>query len=196
VLQSLGIPTNFSSGRVYFSQDADDAALVAKTLGGDTAAFGILVERYQKVLYTVAYRMLANPEDARDATQATFVRAYERLSTYSDQYRFFSWIYRIAVNECLNVIRSRRPQEALTPALAAAGSPFDTAASRERRLQVQAALQELTPDYRAVVVLRHFAGLSYDEIAEALDVPAKTVKSRLHTARQRLGELLLGWRAQ
>jgi RNA polymerase sigma-70 factor (ECF subfamily) len=181
---------------VYFSQDADDAALVAKTLGGDTAAFGILVERYQKVLYTVAYRMLANPEDARDATQATFVRAYERLSTYSDQYRFFSWIYRIAVNECLNVIRSRRPQEALTPALAAAGSPFDTAASRERRLQVQAALQELTPDYRAVVVLRHFAGLSYDEIAEALDVPAKTVKSRLHTARQRLGELLLGWRAQ
>jgi RNA polymerase sigma-70 factor, ECF subfamily len=196
VLQSLGIPTNFSSGRVYFSQDADDAALVAKTLGGDTAAFGILVERYQKVLYTVAYRMLANPEDARDATQATFVRAFERLSTYSDQYRFFSWIYRIAVNECLNVIRSRRPQEALTPALAAAGSPFDSAASRERRLQVQAALQELTPDYRAVVVLRHFAGLSYDEIAEALDVPAKTVKSRLHTARQRLGELLLGWRAQ
>ena len=74
------------------------------------------------------------------------------------------------------------------------GSPFETAASRERRAQVQAALLQLSPDYRAVVVLRHFAGLSYDEMATALGVPSKTIKSRLHTARQRLGELLLGWR--
>jgi RNA polymerase sigma-70 factor (ECF subfamily) len=181
---------------VYFSQDVEDAALVTRTLGGDPAAFGILVERYQRPLYTVAFRMLSNSDDARDATQTAFVRAYERLSTFNPDHRFFSWIYRIVINECLNLIRNRRPEEALTPAMAAAGSPFETAASHERRDQVQAALLELSPDYRAVVVLRHFGGLSYDEVASALGVPAKTVKSRLHTARQRLGELLLGWRTE
>ena len=179
---------------MYFSQDIDDAALVTRSLGGDQAAFGVLVERYQRPLYTVAYRMLSNPDDARDATQTAFVKAYERLSTFDSNLRFFSWIYRIVINECLNLLRNRRPEEALTPALAASGSPFETAVSHEQRAQVQAALLQLSPDYRAVVVLRHFGGLSYDEMASALGVPAKTVKSRLHTARQRLGELLLGWR--
>ena len=187
-------PTNFLTVPVYFSQDAEDAAQVARSLGGDTAAFGVLVERYQRILYTVAFRMLGNQDDARDAIQTAFVRAYERLATFNPEHRFFSWMYRIVMNECLNLIRDRRPEEVLTPALAAVGSPFDTAASRERRAQVQAALLQLSPDYRAVVVLRHFAGLSYDEMAAALGVPSKTVKSRLHTARQRLGELLLGWR--
>jgi RNA polymerase sigma-70 factor (ECF subfamily) len=187
-------PTNFLTPLVYFSQDAEDAALVAHSLEGDTAAFAVLVERYQRVLYTVAFRMLGNQDDARDAIQTSFVRAYERLATFNPDHRFFSWIYRIVINECLNLIRARRPEEALSPALAAAGSPFETAASRERQAQVQAALLQLSPDYRAVVVLRHFAGLSYDEMATALGVPSKTVKSRLHTARQRLGELLLGWR--
>jgi RNA polymerase sigma-70 factor (ECF subfamily) len=179
---------------VYFSQDAEDAALVARTLEGDAGAFEALVKRYERVLYTVAFRMLGNQDDARDATQTTFVRAYERLATFNPDHRFFSWIYRIVMNECLNLLRARRPEEELTPAFAAAGNPFETAASQERRAQVQAALLRLSPDHRAVVVLRHFAGLSYDEMAAALGVPSKTVKSRLHTARQRLGELLLGWR--
>jgi RNA polymerase sigma-70 factor, ECF subfamily len=188
-------PTNFLTAPVYFSQDAEDAALVARSLDGDTAAFEVLVERYQRVLYTVAYRMLGNPDDARDAIQTVFVKAYERLATFDASHRFFSWIYRIAINECLNLIRDRRPEEELTPAFAAAGRPFEAAASHQRRAQVQAALLQLSPDYRAVIVLRHFAGLSYDEMAAALGVPAKTIKSRLHTARQRLGELLLGWRS-
>jgi RNA polymerase sigma-70 factor (ECF subfamily) len=188
-------PTNFLTAPVYLSQDAEDAALVARSLKGDAAAFEVLVERYQRVLYTVAFRMLGNQDDARDATQTAFVRTYERLASFNPDHRFFSWIYRIVMNECLNVIRARRPEEGLTPALAAAGSPFETAASHERRVQVQAALLQLSPDYRAVVVLRHFGGLSYDEMATALGVPSKTVKSRLHTARQRLGELLLGWRS-
>jgi RNA polymerase sigma-70 factor (ECF subfamily) len=187
-------PTNFLTAPVYFSQDAEDAALVAQTLQADAAAFEVLVKRYERVLYTVAFRMLGNRDDAKDATQTAFVRAYERLATFNPDQRFFSWIYRIAINECLNLIRARRPEEAITPAFAAAGSPFETAVSRQRRTQVQAAILQLSPDYRAVVVLRHFAGLSYDEMAAALGIPAKTVKSRLHTARQRLGEALLGWR--
>jgi RNA polymerase sigma-70 factor, ECF subfamily len=187
-------PTNFLTAPVYFSQDAEDAALVARSLAGDMAAFEVLVERYQRVLYTVAYRMLGNRDDARDAMQTAFIKAYERLASFNPEHRFFSWMYRIVMNECLNLIRDRRPEEGLTPALAAAGSPFETAASHERSAQVQAAILQLSPDYRAVVVLRHFAGLSYDEMAAALGVPSKTIKSRLHTARQRLGELLLEWR--
>lgn len=189
------MPTNLLPTPVYFSKDEDDATLIRRVLDGETAAFEVLVERYQRVLYTVALRMLGNRDDAKDATQTAFVRAYERLSSFDEQYRFFSWIYRILVNECLNVIRGRRPEDELTPVLATSGGPFESAVSRERQAQVQAALLQLTPEYRAVVVLRHFTGLSYDEMADALGVPAKTVKSRLYSARQRLGELLLGWKA-
>jgi RNA polymerase sigma-70 factor, ECF subfamily len=190
------IPTNFSPPTLYFSPD-EDAALVRQALTGDTRAFGTLVDHYQRVLYTVAVRMLGNREDAKDATQTAFVRAFERLSTFDPSYRFFSWMYRILVNECLNVLKSRRPVEPLesvAPAIAAAGNPFEAIASKQRRAQVEAALLQLSPEHRAVIVLRHFTGLSYDEIAEAIGVPAKTVKSRLHSARQRLGELLFGWR--
>ena len=180
---------------MYFPSEQDDASLVTRARAGDQSAFEGLVQRYQKVLYTVAFRMLGNPDDAKDATQTAFVRAYERLDTFDEQYRFFSWIYRILVNECLNVIRGRRPEDELIPVVATSGGPFESAVSSERQAQVQAALLQLTPEYRAVVVLRHFAGLSYDEMADALGVPAKTVKSRLYSARQRLGELLLGWKA-
>jgi RNA polymerase sigma-70 factor (ECF subfamily) len=179
---------------VYFPSEQDDAALVKRTLAGDQSAFEGLVRRYQKVLYTVALRMLGNAEDANDATQTAFVRAYERLASFDEQYRFFSWIYRILMNECLNLLRGRRPEDELSPMLAITSGPYEAAVSGERRVQIQAALLQLSPDCRAVIVLRHFVGLSYDEVGEALGVPAKTVKSRLHTARQRLGELLLGWK--
>lgn len=175
--------------------DIDDRELVGRCRAGDTAAFGQLVERYQRAVYTMALRMLGNPEDAKDATQVAFVRAYRSLDTFDENRRFFSWLYRIGVNECLNALRSRRPDDTLTPAVAAAATPYDTVATLERRAQLQAALQTLSPDYRAVIVLRHFGDMSYDEIADALGIEVKTVKSRLHSARQRLGERLLGWRA-
>ena len=176
-------------------QDEDDATLIRRVLDGETAAFEVLVERYQRVLYTVALRMLGNRDDAKDATQTAFVRAYERLASFDEQYRFFSWIYRILMNECLNVIRGRRPEDELTPVLATSGGPFESAVSRERQRAGAGGAAAAHAGYRAVVVLRHFAGLSYDEMADALGVPAKTVKSRLYSARQRLGELLLGWKA-
>ena len=181
-------------GRVYFSSDADDLALVQQALAGQTEAFGVLVGRYQKVMCTVALRMLGNPADAQDVTQDAFVKAYQRLASFDSHYRFYSWMYRILVNECLNANRARRPEEALDNEAAGNGSPFDTTLESERREQIQMALLRLTPEYRTVVVLRHFAGQSYGEIAEALAIPEKTVKSRLYSARQQLGELLLGWK--
>ena len=182
---------------VYFTSDTsgpEDAELVRRSLAGDTDAFGVLVTRYQHVMYTVALRMLGNTEDAKDVTQDAFVKAFRQLATFDSSYRFFSWMYRIVINECLNSIRSRRPQEPLDIAIAGHANPYESAMSIERRGQIEAALQRLTPEYRAVVVLRHFGGQSYGEIADALSIPEKTVKSRLFSARQLLGEMLLGWK--
>jgi RNA polymerase sigma-70 factor, ECF subfamily len=186
--------TNLFMRAVYFSADQDDRALVRQTLAGETDAFGSLVTKYQKVMFTVALRMLGNPEDAQDATQDAFVKAYQRLATFDSGYRFYSWMYRILVNECLNVNRDRRPEQELDGDTASDSSPFQDAMASERRDQINLALLRLTPEYRTVVVLRHFAGQSYGEIAETLSIPEKTVKSRLYSARQRLGELLLGWK--
>lgn len=168
----------------------DDASLVARCLKGDQGAFELLVTRYERVLFSVALRLVGDYEDARDATQNAFVRAYEHLDTFDPARKFFSWIYRIVVNECLNLRRARHPNEPLVDTLVAPGGAFDAVAASEAHDRIQAALMALTPEYRAVVVLRHFADLSYEEISEALGVPDKTVKSRLFSARKRLAELL------
>ena len=189
-------PTNFSSGGVYVDQDADDLALVARCRVGEAAAFEALVERYQRVLFSVALRMLGDYDAASDAAQNAFVKAYQKLDTFDPTRRFFSWIYRILVNECLNARRDSRPYEPIPPDLAAVGTPADLFETAERRKRVQAAILALPMEYREVIVLRHFTELSYEEIGEALHVPAKTVKSRLHTARERLAVMLRGLEAQ
>jgi len=172
----------------------DDAHLVDRCLRGDAEAFQPLVERYQRVVFNVALRMLRNDEEARDAAQSAFVKAYEKLASYDRRFRFFSWLYRIAVNECLNVRERRRRHESLAEDLPSADRADRDVESRELGERVQAALMTLSLDYRLVVVLRHFADLSYAEMSAVLQLPEKTVKSRLYTARQRLGELLLEWR--
>jgi RNA polymerase sigma-70 factor (ECF subfamily) len=166
---------------------------VALCLQGDHAAFEPLVKRYERVLFSVALRLTGEYEDARDATQNTFVKAFEQLHRYDPQRRFFSWIYRIAVNECLNLRRSRKPEEPLAAGDAeidSHGGPFEAFAKVEARSRIDQALRRLTFEYREVIVLRHFVDLSYEEMAEAIGVPEKTVKSRLFSARQKLAGLL------
>lgn len=170
--------------------DASERELVARCLSGDLSGFEPIVERYNRVLFGVALRLLGNYQDACDATQDAFIKAFEHLESYDPERKLFSWLYRILVNECLNTRRARRPSEPLDERLAGAASPLDAALDGERRERIQAALGELPFDSRQVVVLRHFADLSYGEIAETLGIPEKTVKSRLFTARQRLAELL------
>lgn len=176
---------------MYFAQGHEDEAAVRGCLAGETSAFETLVTRYQKTLYAVASRMLGNREDARDATQTAFLRAFERLDSYDPSYRFFSWIYRILMNECLNVIRARRPGEAGVVPPAPPG-PLDRLEAEERRRRVRQALKGLSDEHRDVLVLRHFAELSYDDIASELEIPAKTVKSRLFAARRQLEAALGG----
>jgi RNA polymerase sigma-70 factor (ECF subfamily) len=168
----------------------DDNALVARCLGGDWSAFEPLVSRYERVLFSVALRLVGQYEDARDATQNAFVRAYQHLETFDPERKFFSWIYRILVNECLNLKRARHADEPLADTVRIEGGAFEAVAAAEEHDRIQRALEALTEEYREVVVLRHFAELSYEEIAEAVGVPDKTVKSRLFSARKRLGEIL------
>jgi RNA polymerase sigma-70 factor, ECF subfamily len=141
----------------------------------------------------VAVRLLGDREEARDATQNAFLKAYQSLGTCQRGRRFFSWIYRILVNDCLNTRRSRRWVEPLGDHAepAAASDPLETSETCRR---VRLAVLQLPPDLREVIVLRHFADLSYEEAGVVLGVQPKTVKSRLYTARQRLCELLAGQR--
>ena len=170
----------------------EDSALAVRALGGDTRSFELLVEKYYKVLFNGALRMVNDTEDARDITQVTFMKAFEKLSTFKPEYKFFSWIYRIMIHESLNLLGRRRPRVELDPGLVATrDDPETDCAQSELSQAVSVALQRLSLDHRVVVVLRHFLSLSYDEMAEVLDIPAKTVKSRLFAARRQLGVLLV-----
>jgi len=133
--------------------------------------------------------MLSNVQDAEDVTQTVFAKAFEKLRSYDPKYRFFSWIYRMTVNESLNLLKRGGRAVTLEDVLAVpAERAPDRAAEAEDR--VGNALMQLKPDDRAVVVLKHFVSFSYEEIAEVLEIPVKTVKSRLFTARERLRVML------
>ena len=168
----------------------DDNELVARCLAGQTAAFEPIVARYQRPLFNLAVRMLGSYDAAVDATQNAFIKAYQHLDSFDSTKRFFSWIYRILKNECLNTLRDRRPSEPLPPDLAAVGGPENDLERRERRAAVQTALRELTDEHREVILLRHFSEMSYEEIASTLEIPVKTVRARLYTARRHLAALL------
>ena len=166
--------------------DEQDRALVKRCLEGQRDAASGLVDRYQKRLFNVALRMLNNVQDAEDVTQTVFLNAFFDLGTYNPRYKFFSWIYRMTVNESLNMLKRRKPTVTLEDEfdIRAPGAAPDRAA--EVQDSVGRALMSLKPDDRAVVVLRHFVSFSYQEIADVLDIPVRTVKSRLYTARERL----------
>ncbi len=173
------------------ANDDLDRALVRRFLGGERVAGDELVNRYHRSVFNVALRMLGNVQDAEDVTQTAFGNAFVSLDGYDPKYRFFSWIYRMTVNESLNTIKRRRNVVSFdgsfdVPAPGAISQGADEAEDRVGR-----ALLELKPDDRAVVVLKHFVSFSYAEISEVLDVPVKTVKSRLFTASERLLQSLL-----
>ena len=174
----------------------DDTELVRRCLAGHVAAFEPLVAKYHKVLFGVALRLVNDYEDARDLTQSAFMKAFEKLNTYDPNHKFFSWIYRILVNESLNLLKRRKPQETLDAARVLSlgsldGTPADDYERRRLADVVQAAIMQLNPEARQVLVLRHFADLSYEEIASTLEIPQKTVKSRLFAARRQLCAILL-----
>ncbi len=165
--------------------DEQDRVLVQRYLGGQREAATALVDRYQKRLFNVALRLLGDVQDAEDVTQTVFLNAFAKLRTYDPKYRFFSWVYRMTVNASLNALKRRRHTvtlEDLPIAVPEAGADSAT----EARDRVKKALTGLRPEDRTLLVLRHLESLSYEEMADVLEIPVKTVKSRLFTARERL----------
>jgi len=184
-------PRQLSADPPVLGVEEQEATLLDRCLGGDGGAFGQLIDRYQRVLYNVSLRMVGNREDAKDITQTVFLKAYQAMGTFDRRHKFFSWIYRIMINETLNHLSKRKRTEPLDETLRSDEAGPDEDCSRNRlRDSIQTALLDLSTDYRQVIVLRHYAELSYEEMSEVLHVPEKTVKSRLHTARQLLGEIL------
>lgn len=173
--------------------DGTDHALLERYRRGDAAAFRMLVVRYQRPVYNAAFGVLRNADDARDVAQSVFLRVAERAEDYDPGHKFFSWIYRIAVNESLNLLRGRRREEGLDEDAEipdASAGPEHRFENDERVRLLHHALKKMSVTDRTVITLRHFSELSYQEIAEAIGVDEKTVKSRLFEARQRLRALL------
>ncbi len=181
----------------------DDLRLVVRCQEGDLEAFRRLVERYEARIYTLACSILGDPEAARDAAQEAFVRAYQSLSAFRSKSAFYTRLYRIAVNVCLNKAQAddRRRDTVSLDALLESGritadhlfeaqAPTDSVERAQLQEAIQAALDALEPDQRAVVVLKDTEGMSQEEIAETLDCSIGTVKSRLSRARARLRDLL------
>ena len=169
----------------------DDNTLIDRCLSGDGRAFAELLAAYERVVFTLALRMTGDREEARDVTQQVFLKVHRGLAGFDRRRRFFSWIYRIAVNESINARRSRRDHESLDERLVdPAPTPEEQSMRREVAAGVQAALLRLPDADREVLVLRHWLEQSYAEIADALGLPESTIKSRLFEARQRLGRLL------
>jgi RNA polymerase sigma-70 factor (ECF subfamily) len=169
----------------------DDTRLIERCIKGDRKAFETLLIQYEKPVFNAAYRMLNNKEDASDVTQTVFLKVYESLDSFDPSRRFFSWVYRIALNESINVLGKQKRLEPLQHEPADDGkSPEQEVASAELSAEIQAALMTVNTDYRTVVILKHFLGCSYMEISEVLEIPEKTVKSRLYSARQMLRDTL------
>jgi RNA polymerase sigma-70 factor, ECF subfamily len=176
----------------------DDAQLIRESLAGRSAAFGKLVLKYQDRLYNTVVHVAGNAEDARDIVQETFVQAYVKLDSFQQTSAFYTWLYRIAFNTAASHRRRQRPTFSMEHGRELTGTepiddgqaPHERIEQEERGRQVRHALDQLPEEYRAIVVLREIDGCCYETIAEVLELPIGTVRSRLHRARLQLRELL------
>jgi RNA polymerase sigma-70 factor (ECF subfamily) len=194
------LPGNSERPRLLMFGCHDDKSLIEACRAGNTEAFGFLVSRYQDRLYPTIFRLTGCAEEAHDLLQDAFLRAFEKLERFQGESSFYTWVYRIAVNLALSGRRRRRPVLRLNhdvggssldptydPAESDPSAPLERA---ERDRLIQDALNALAADHRAVVVMKEFDGLHYEEIAAMLGIPVGTVRSRLHRARCELRDRL------
>lgn len=176
-------------------QQAEEVGLVRKALAGDQQAFAQLMQRYAGAVFNVAYRMLGSPQDAEDAAQEIFLRAYTRLESFDQARRFSTWLLSIASNYCIDRLRRQRLtwltlDDVAYTAPSAERGPEGSALDSEERDAVQRALMKLPDNYRQVTVLRYWHDMSYDEIAQATGLTESTIKTRLFRARNMLASAL------
>jgi RNA polymerase sigma-70 factor (ECF subfamily) len=172
-------------------EEQQDRTAVQRCLEGDTEAFGWLIDRYERPVYNTVLHIVGNVDDAREICQEAFMKAFQHLASYDPSRKFFSWIYRVAVNEAINHVKSRKPTEALTDTLETPdANPAVHFEELEQWSELHRQIMNLEPNYRAVIILRHFLHMSYVEVSEILNLAEKTVKSRLFTARQLLRDAM------
>jgi RNA polymerase sigma-70 factor (ECF subfamily) len=175
----------------------NDEQVVERALSGDPEAFGEIVRRWERRIFALAYGMLGREEDARDATQETFLAAFRNLRGFRGDAKVSSWLHRIAVNQCITrqrrakvrgetALEDEAERNASVFALPIDASPARSAEAIERSQAVRRAVGSLPPDLRQVVVMKEFEELTFQQIADALEIPLSTVKSRLYTALRQL----------
>jgi RNA polymerase sigma-70 factor (ECF subfamily) len=179
--------------------DLSDTQIIERTLGGEPEAFNLLVRRWERHIYGLTLRMLGRDEEARDATQETFLSAYRNLSKFRGEAKFSSWIYRIALNICNTKLRSR-PRGAVSLDGEREENGFEVAAEtadlngsiqqEQVARHVRRALQGLPAEMRQVIIMKEYEGLKFSEIAEILGIPLSTVKTRMYTGLTELRKRL------
>jgi len=170
----------------------DDKECVRRCLEGETDIYALLVERYEKQVFNIVYQMIHNYESAQDVTQSIFIKVYENLDSYKSKYKFFSWIYRIAVNETLNYIQREKKNTELKLEISSdENSPLDNCEKEDEKKCLVEAIEKLSIMYKSVIILKYFLQLSYKDMAYILDVSEGKVKSRLFTARKKLRDYLI-----
>jgi RNA polymerase sigma-70 factor, ECF subfamily len=170
----------------------EDGELVAMTLGGNPECFATLVERYERAVYHLCYRTVHNVEEARDATQEAFFKAYRSLRTFKQGAKFSTWIFSIAYHACCDRLnRNKRYSNEEMPERADPGpGPEREAIALDEARRLRAAIDALPEKYRTVITLYHLQGKQYEEIAEVLGLPMGTVKTHLFRAKEQLRKLL------
>ncbi len=186
----------------------DDLTLVKRVRSGDQRAFKLLVERYQRKVYAVALGMLKDKEEAMDVSQEAFVKVYKYLDHFKGDASFYTWLYRITVNICIDIIRKRAgaggesvefdetlPMDVSEANIGALGSrlgtnPQKSALRRELAEKIQEALAAVPEKHRAILLLREMEGMSYEDLSRTLDIPKGTVMSRLFHARAKVQKIL------
>lgn len=183
-----------------------DELLVSKAQTGDLAAYGELIRRHQDRVYNMALKILNSPEDARDASQDIFIRVFKSLSSFDFRASYSTWLYRVATNVCLDMLRKRNKElhHTLLPGEQKAfeihsrddsPGPEEVCIERERLKDLRKAVNGLPEEHRVALVLHQYQGLSYKEVAEVLELPENTVATRIHRAKKMLREVLLGGEA-
>jgi RNA polymerase sigma-70 factor (ECF subfamily) len=169
----------------------DDQKIIEEIISGQTRSYQVLVERYQNPVFRVILKIVGNSEDAKELTQDVFVKVFESIRQYKPEYKFFSWIYRIAINQALLYVKRRKKRFKTEKMLQ---KSFQITDQTDNNINcdylLNRSLQELTGNYQSVLLLKYYAGLSYVEIAESLCIPEKKVKSRLFDARNILKDKL------
>lgn len=187
-----------------------DLNLVKRTRNGDRDAFNVLVTRYQRKVYGICYGMVRNPDDAMDLVQDTFVKVYRNLERFQGNSSFYTWVYRIATNVCIDFLRKAQRKKTVDYDDAIARdedvegddmllpsrmgiNPARVLGRRELLEKINDALQTLSPAHRQIILLREVEGMAYQDIAETLEISIGTVMSRLHHARKNMQKALASY---